>query len=52
MIMCLLALVAQVGFAEERVGNTLVYDFNGFSEGSTFTEGSIVKNSLGENMTI
>lgn len=52
MFLCLMALVAQVGFAEDREGTTLVYDFNTLGEGTSFQEGETVKNSLGESMTL
>lgn len=62
MFLCLMALVAQVGFAEDRVGNTLVYDFTKYhnqdgwgSNTSTtleFSDGGNVVNSLGETMKI
>lgn len=62
MFLCLMALVAQVGFAEDREGNTLVYDFTKYhnqdgwgSNTSTtleFSDGGNVVNSLGETMKI
>ena len=52
MFLCLMALVAQAGFAEDREGNTLVYDFTKYPGDYTFTEGGTVKNSKGETMTI
>ena len=62
MFLCLMALVAQAGFAEDRVGNTLVYDFTKYhnqdgwgSNTSTtleFSDGGNVVNSLGETMKI
>lgn len=58
MMMCLMLLVAQVGFAEERVGTTLVYDFNWYHNNLTptqdrnFTTGEPVNNSVGENMIL
>lgn len=47
-----MALVAQAGFAEDRVGNTLVYDFTKYDDNFSFTPGATVTNSLGETMTI
>ena len=52
MFLCLMALVAQVGFAEDRVDNTLVYDFTKYDDNFSFTPGATVTNSLGETMTI
>lgn len=51
-LLILMVLVARTGLAEDREGNTLVYDFTKYSGNYTFTEGGTVKNSLGETMTI
>jgi len=62
MFLCLMALVAQVGFAEDREGTTLVYDFTKYHSqtgwGSDtnktleFSDGGNVVNSSGETMKI
>lgn len=52
LLLILMVFVARTGLAEDRVGNTLVYDFTKYSGNYTFTEGGTVKNSKGETMTI
>lgn len=49
---CLMAMVAQIGLAEDRDGTTLLYKFFAYNEGTTFVSGGTVKNSLGETMTL
>ena len=52
LLLILMVFVARTGLAEEREGNTLVYDFTTYSNNYTFTGGATVKNSFDETMTI
>ncbi len=57
-LLILMVFVARTGLAEDRVGNTLVYDFNWYHNNLTpvqdrdFEQGETVKNSFGENMIL
>ena len=52
LLLILMVFVARTGLAEDRVGNTLVYDFTSYNDNFSFTPGATVTNSLGETMTI